>query len=97
MKDPVNWKTGDIITVAPNGTTGSDVEKSTITAVASATEYTISPSLTTGWHSLGDEVMNLTRNCDENDERFGISIADYYLGVYGNQIAWGKVNQNGSL
>jgi len=41
--------------------------------------------------------MDLTRNCDENDERFGISIADYYLGVYGNQIAWGKLDQNGCL
>ncbi len=40
--------------------------------------------------------VNLTPSGD-NDERFGISIKDYYLGLYGNQIAWGKLDENGSL
>jgi len=40
--------------------------------------------------------VNLTPSGD-NDERFGISIKDYYLGLYGKQIAWGKLDENGYL
>ena len=40
--------------------------------------------------------VNLTPSGD-NDERFGISIKDYYLGLYGNQLCWGKLDENGSL
>ena len=40
--------------------------------------------------------VNLTPSGD-NDERFGISIKDYYLGLYGNQLCWGKLDENGCL
>jgi len=51
-------------------------------------------------HQIGDKFyfgLNLTRNCDNNDERMGVSFGAYYAGVYGNQLVWGKVNENGAL
>jgi len=41
--------------------------------------------------------LDLTRNCDNNDERFGISVREYYVGLYGQQLCWGKLDENGCL
>lgn len=51
-------------------------------------------------HQFGDKFyfgLNLTRNCDNNDERMGVSFGVYYAGLYGNQLVWGKVDENGCL
>jgi hypothetical protein len=42
--------------------------------------------------------MNLRRDCDPEEERFGISFGPNYFGIYGNgTAAWGKLDANGCL
>jgi len=46
------------------------------------------------WFYFG---VNLTRHCDKDDERFGVAIKDYYLGLYGQQLCWGQLDEKGCL
>lgn len=50
-------------------------------------------------HQFADQFyfgLNLTPSGD-NDERFGIAVKDYYLGLYSTGIYWGQTDENGCL
>ena len=40
--------------------------------------------------------LNFTPSGDD-DERFGIAVKDYYLGLYGKQLCWGQLDSNGCI
>ena len=40
--------------------------------------------------------LNLTHSGDD-DERFGIAVKDYYIGLYGKQLCWGQLDEQGCL
>ena len=50
-------------------------------------------------HQIADKFyfgLNFTPSGDD-DERFGIALKDYYLGLYGKQLCWGQLDANGCI
>jgi len=50
-------------------------------------------------HQVADKFyfgLNFTPSGDD-DERLGIAVKDYYLGLYGKQLCWGQLDANGCL